>query len=138
LGRNGSAALEFGLVAPVLMLLLFACIEYARLLWTWQALQLAGDQTARCVAIGASACAAPQSYAVTTANTFGAHGLLTEGVVIDNKPPAITNAAACSPPTGNTAVRVRLSLTFTSVAGTLIPPLNQTMTTSSCYPVTGQ
>ncbi len=138
LGRRGATALEFALVAPVLLLLLFGCIEYGRMMWTWQALQLAGDQTARCVAIGGTACSTPANYAVATAQKFGAFGLATTAVTIDNQPPTVTNAAACAPPAGNTAVRVRLNLVFSSPAAALIPSLNQTLTTTSCYPVTGQ
>ncbi len=137
LGRSGATALEFAIAAPVLLVLLFGCIEYARLIWTWQALQLAGDQTARCVAIGGTACATPSSYAIATANGFGAFGLTPDGVAVDNRPPAISNAAACSPPTGNTSVRVRLSLAFSSPVTALVPGLAQTLATTSCYPLTG-
>jgi Flp pilus assembly protein TadG len=119
------------------MVMLFACLEYGRMFWTWQALQLASDQTARCVAIASSACATPSAFAIATASGLGASGLLASAVLIDNKPPTITNAVACSPPAGNSQVRVRLSLSFTSPAVTLIPSLNQMLTTTSCYPLTG-
>ena len=135
--RRASTALEFVLAAPVLMVLLFGAIEYARLVWTMQALQLAGDQTARCVAIMGSACASPAAYAVSTATGFGALGLQAANVTIDNTPPATTNAAACSPASGNLAVRVQLSLAFTSVAAGLLPGLGQTLKTSSCFSITG-
>ncbi len=135
--RRGSTAVEFAIVAPLLLMLMFAGLELARLLWTWQALQLASDQTARCVAISGTACTAPASYAVTTATGYGATGLLAANVQIANAPPGITNATACNPPAGNTAVRVTLSLAFTSVVGALLPNLSQTITTTSCYPLTG-
>jgi Flp pilus assembly protein TadG len=135
--RRGSTAVEFAILAPVLLTLMFGGLEYARMMWTWQALQIAGDQTARCVAIGGTACTAPSTYAVTTASTYGATGLVAANATIVNTPGAVTNAAACSPPAGNTEVQVTLSLTFTSVVGTLIPSLSQTLTTTSCYPLTG-
>ena len=137
LGRAGTTALEFAFAAPVLMVMLFACLEYGRMLWIWQVLQLTSDQTARCVAIGASACATPSSYAVATASGLGAQGLASSAVLVDNQPPNTTNATACSPPAGNTEVRVRLSLAFTSPAAAIIPSLNQTLSTTSCYPLTG-
>lgn len=138
LGRGATTTLEFAFAAPVLMVMLFGCLEYGRMLWTWQALQLASDQTARCVAIGASACATPASFAIAAASGLGASGLAAAAVLIDNKPPAVSNASACNPPPGgNTEVRVRLSLVFTSPAAGLIPGLNQTLNTTSCYPLTG-
>ena len=102
--------------------------------WTWQALQLAGDETARCVGIGSSDCATPSSYAVTAAANYGASGLLATDVQVV---PA-TSATPCNQITGNSAVSVTLSLPFTSPASTLIPGLNRTLTTTSCYPLTGQ
>lgn len=138
MNRRGSAALEFAMVAPALLLLLFGIVEYARLIWTWQALQLAGDQTARCVAIGASACATPSSYAVTAATGFGALGLTSAGVTVTTVSHAAGNPASCSPPVGNTAAKITLSLVFASPVSTLLPGINQTVLTSSCYPITGQ
>ena len=135
--RSGTAALEFALTAPILIFLVFACLEGGRLFWTWQALQLASDQTARCVAIGSSLCPNPSSYAISTFNALGVQGLVAANVVVDNKPQTITDASVCSPPAGNTQLRVRLTLSFTSVAASLIPPLNQVLTTTSCYPLTG-
>lgn len=137
LGTRGTTALEFAITAPVLLLLLFGGLEYGRMVWTKQALQLAGDQTARCVAILGTACSTPSAYAVSTAATFGAAGLLASGVAVDNKPPGTTLATACNPPSGNTAVRVKLTLTFSSPVTSLIPGLGKTLTTTSCYPVTG-
>lgn len=135
--RAGTTTLEFAFAAPALMAMLFACLEFGRMFWTWQALQMASDQTARCVAIAASACSTPSSYAISQASGLGISGLLASAVLVDNKPPATSNATACSPPAGNTEVRVRLSLPFSSPAATLIPSLNQTLTTTSCYPLTG-
>jgi Flp pilus assembly protein TadG len=135
--RRAATALEFALAAPVLMALLFGTFEYARLVWTMQALQLAGDQTARCVAISGSSCKNAIAYAVATATGYGAFGLLSGGVTIDNIPPLITNISACTPPAGNVATRVHLSLDFISVAAGLIPGINSTIVTNSCFSVTG-
>ncbi len=132
-GETGSVAIEFALVALALLTLTFGGIEYARLLWTWQALQLAGDETARCVAIGGSGCATPSTYAINAAAHYGAGGLLATGVQVVNP----TSAAPCNSLTGNTAVSVTLSLSFTSPASTLISSLNRTLTSVSCYPLTG-
>jgi Flp pilus assembly protein TadG len=130
--RHGTTTLEFALVITPFLLLLFGGIEYARLLWTWQALQLTGDETARCVAISGTSCPAPTSYAVSLAGQYGAWGLTSRNVQITNPD------SSCHPPSNNSAVSVTLSLSFTSPAAALIPLLNQTITTVSCYTLTGQ
>ncbi len=132
LGRAGTTALEFALAAPVLMTLMFGGFELGRLQWTWQAMQLAGDQTARCVAIGYSACATPSTYAVNTAKIFGAAALTAANVAVDT-----TSSNACTPPAGNTQVMVKLTLTFTGPFTALSPALTHTLVTTSCYPTTG-
>ena len=100
-GIQGSVAVEFALVVPPTLMLLFGSMEYGRQLWTWQALQLAGNQTARCVAIGGTVCATASTYAINTAAGFGAPGLLAAGVVIGNP----TSVAACIPSGGKSGER---------------------------------
>lgn len=136
LGRSGTTSIEFAIVAPVLIMLLFGGIEYSRMMWTWQALQLTGDQTARCVAIGGTACASPASYAVTTAKGYGLSSLAVTGVVVDTQS-AASSPVVCALPTGNTASHVKLSLSFTSPMYVIIPALAKTLTTHSCFPLTG-
>ncbi len=121
------------MAAPVLLTLMFGGFELSRLLWTWQAMQLAGDLTARCVAIGGTACATPSSYAVSAAQGLGA-ALPSSGVAVSTTTPSSTT---CTPPTGNTAVQVKLTLTFTSPFSTLVPAVSRTLTTLSCYPTSG-
>jgi Flp pilus assembly protein TadG len=138
IGRAGTAAIEFACVAPLFLLLTFGILEFGRLLWTQSALQLAASSTARCVAIGASACAsAPASYAVNTANSYGAFGLTVSGVTITNTPSKVTNSAACSPPSGNAFVQVMLSLPTASPVAALIPQIGSALVVTACYPLTG-
>ena len=49
--RGGTAAIEFAIVAPAFMMLLFGTVEFGRLLWTQQALQETAIAGARCMAI---------------------------------------------------------------------------------------
>lgn len=137
LGRRAVTTLEFALVAPVFMILLWGSIEFARMAWTQQALQVAGDQTARCVAIGGAACTNAVTYATGTAVDHGAFGLLGSGVQVDTVTNGTVGAGVCRPPIGNLAIRIRLSLSFTSVASTVIPVLPRILSTTSCYPTAG-
>lgn len=54
--RSGGAAVEFALVAPVLVALVLAGFVLGFGLWTRNALQQAASEAARCLAIGATAC----------------------------------------------------------------------------------
>jgi len=135
--RSGAATVEFALVVMVFLLLLLGELEFGRMIWIIQAMQVTGQQTARCVAIGSSACTSPAGYAVSLASAHGVVGLTTADVTIDNIPPAVTNATACNPPGSNVLVRVTLTLAFSSTLSVLFPTIDQNLVTVSCYPVTG-
>jgi Flp pilus assembly protein TadG len=49
--RTGAQAVEFALVLPTLLLLIFGSMEIARLLWTQAALHLSVEEAARCGAV---------------------------------------------------------------------------------------
>lgn len=68
--RRGVVALEFAVLAPLLIVMVLATIEVALLAWTQVALQLTATQTARCLGIGSTACTNAQQYAITTANNW--------------------------------------------------------------------
>ena len=66
--RAGSAALEFALVAVPFLMLVFAILEFGRVVWTQSALQIAVERAARCAAVNAPACgtvAQLQAYAAS-------------------------------------------------------------------------
>ena len=63
---DAAAAVEFGLVAFPLFLLLLGIIEGGRMLWTQNALQYAVEQAARCAVVNSASCgtsAQIESYA---------------------------------------------------------------------------
>jgi Flp pilus assembly protein TadG len=73
--QEGTTAIEFALVAPVFLMLVFGTIEFGRLPWTQQALQQTAIAGARCVAIAqgktrTSPCASGGSYSSTTATSY--------------------------------------------------------------------
>jgi Flp pilus assembly protein TadG len=52
----GSMVLEYGLILPVLMLLVLGTMEVGRLIWTYTTLVRATEASARCAAINPAAC----------------------------------------------------------------------------------
>lgn len=69
---RGTAAIEFGLTAPIFFMMLFGLIVCAMLLWTQVGLQHGAEMAARCATIDKNACgstSAIQNYAAK--QTFG-------------------------------------------------------------------
>ena len=52
---QGSAAVEFGIVAPILILILVAVMEFGRLHWVRNSIEYAAEQTARWAIVNTSA-----------------------------------------------------------------------------------
>lgn len=125
---KGSTALEFGLVANVLMLLLMGTLELSVLLWQMGTLQSVAAQTARCAAINSTACQNAQTYAVNLAASWLGSSVIT------------TSNVSVSTPT--TCGQGSASGTFESV--TISPPtwasravywfVKQGVTMTACYP----
>ena len=68
--RSGASALEFGLLLPVFVPVMFGLIQVGQLFWTQTALQHAVEMAARCATINATACSSTsltQTYATTQA-----------------------------------------------------------------------
>jgi Flp pilus assembly protein TadG len=55
-GKRGTAALEYGLVVPVLLLFLLGIIDMGRLMWTYAGLSRAVAEGARCGAVNTAIC----------------------------------------------------------------------------------
>lgn len=138
--EGGSTAVEFALVVPMFLMLVFGTIEFGRILWTEQALQETAAAGARCMAIAqgakeASACASAGSYSSTTTTSYiqtvaGGWGLSlpSTGITLDN-------AAACG--SGGTGFsQVTLTSSFTSVVPNLLQLATggASLTATACYP----
>jgi hypothetical protein len=67
---SGASAVEFALVAPVFLLMLFGMIEFARLFWTTHALHETALATARCMGIPQLECEDGGAYSSKNAIAF--------------------------------------------------------------------
>lgn len=68
----GNLAVEFGLLAPVLMLFIFGIAEGGRLLWTVNALHYSVQEAARCASINRTTCGSASNIESFAAGRSGA------------------------------------------------------------------
>jgi Flp pilus assembly protein TadG len=137
--QGGATAIEFALVAPMFLALVFGTLEFGRLLWTEQALQETAIAGARCVAIAQgsnptkSPCASGGSYSSTTAISY------IQGVA-SGWGLSLPSADITPTPAGSGGCTGLSQVTLTSTFNSVVPSLIQlssggiTLTASACYP----
>jgi Flp pilus assembly protein TadG len=124
-GRRGSAAIEFAIVLPVLLMFVLGLLDCGRLLWTYTTLTYAVEAAARCGAINTITCVTSSNmevYAATQDWGLGASPIF----------------KATLPPLSSCGIQVLGTLSFTFI----IPwfygggPSSNTLLLSStaCYP----
>ena len=116
--REGSTAIEFALVAPVLFLIIFSAIEFGRLMWTQSALHFAVEEAARCASVTPGVCGTTGQIASYAAGTVTALNI------------ASSAFTATSPSCGH---KVTASLTYQFLATGLFP-FTPTLTAQACFP----
>jgi Flp pilus assembly protein TadG len=140
-GRAGSTTLEFALIASTLLIICLGSINLGALLWTQEVMELAAADTARCVALGSSLCANPQTYAIGIAQQYSFNGVLP--IVGSVNPVWSHTNATCSSTSGNVTPGTNTVVTITSTywSGTLsiFESLGMTLgtkvlTATACYP----
>ena len=137
--NDGATAVEFALVVPMFLMLVFGAIEFGRILWTKQALQETAVAGARCMAIAQGtkpngSCASSGSYSSSSATTYVQNVAKGWGLSVPSSGVALNNAASCGGTTGFS--QVTLTSTFNSVVPQLIELSTGgiTLTASACYP----
>lgn len=113
---NGATAVEFAIVAPVLLMLLLGIMEGGRALWTQNALSFAVEQAARCAAIDQNNCGSTTQVQRFAARVSGANFT---GSIFTVTAAACGNLVSASYP-------MQLNIPYVSAAPTL--------TAQSCYP----
>jgi Flp pilus assembly protein TadG len=139
--RRAVAALEFALLSVPLMLLVFGVIEFGRLLWTQQALQMTASEAARCVGILANSCSSGGSYSSANTTSYIETVASSWGITLTSSnisPPVTRNSTntACAPSGGTPNVsEVTLTYTFqTMVPGLLTMLSSNVLTGHACSP----
>jgi Flp pilus assembly protein TadG len=124
--RAGATAIEFALLAPVFLLLLFGIIEVGRLVWVKQVLTEAAYSAARCAAL-ASPCKT-QSDVQSFATARG----LRWGLRVDASLIAYVASATCDGNAGSAQVTIRYN--FASPLSGFIAALPRDVQAHGCFP----
>lgn len=125
--RRGATVVEFALLAPVFLSMLFGIVESARFLWIKQSLKEVAFSTARCTSVHTECetAAMRTDYAIARARSYGQ--ALTAADI------AVTPNTTCNGASG--VVKVTMSVRFNSPVVGLLPSIPSDVTGLGCYPV---
>ncbi|QAB00913.1 MULTISPECIES: TadE/TadG family type IV pilus assembly protein [Agrobacterium tumefaciens complex] len=131
--RSGTAAIEFALVLPVFLLLLFGMIEFARLFWTTHALHETAIATARCMGIPQTECEDGGVYSSDNAIAFAKNKAAGWLIQLDSVAIALDRNSSCHGLEGLS--RVEIEYRFTTVMPSFLTSLagGTQLKAEACY-----
>ena len=115
--RSGTSLIEFAVLLPMFLTLVFGMIDVGRLFWAQTALQHAVEMAARCATINATTCGTAAN--VKTYATTQAYGLTFP-----------TSTFTVTAPTCGNQVTASYAFSFSS----FLPVSTMTLAAKSCYP----
>jgi Flp pilus assembly protein TadG len=132
--RQASTAVEFAICALALVLIIVGCTEFGRLIWTFEVLQEAATEGARCMGLRASGCASSGVYNSTSTKNYVVSVATSRGVAITGPMLTLSNAATCGGASGFSEVTITYN--FKTVAPALLSSLagGFTVPASACFP----
>jgi len=136
--RDGVAALEFALVAAPFLMLSLGTIEFGRLIWTRQAIEMAAMQGARCMGVRSSSCASSGTYSSTNTIAYIEGVASGWGVTLTASDLTLTNNASSGACSGMSVgiSQVTINYTFTTAVPGLLTMLSggAALTAQACFP----
>jgi hypothetical protein len=125
---------EFAVCALAMVLIIIGFTEFGRLVWTFEVLQEAAAEGARCMGLAANSCAVSGTYNATSTTNYIVSVATARGVAIETGMITLNNAATCGGATGFS--QVSISYNFTTAAPALLTPLVNgfTVPASACFP----
>ena len=140
--RKAVAALEFALLATPLLLLVLGTLEFGRLMWFREALQMTANQGARCMGVVAPSCASGGAYDATKTTTYIENVANNWGITLANANVVLARPstnANCVPTQITVAVTAMSEVTITYTFQTAIPQLldmlvGKSLTSHACFP----
>lgn len=125
--EEGTNAVEFALVVPLLVTLLFGIFEFARAVFVQGMLDYAVEQAARCASVASA----------TTCNSTSATASYAAGLTSPLNIPAGDFTASVQSCGNQVAASYNFAFvgTFALIGGKAVLPSSVTLTASSCYPI---
>ncbi len=126
--------MEFAICALAMVSIVVGFIEFGQLVWTFEVLQEAASEGARCMGLAAKSCASAGVYNSVNTTNYVVSLAASRGVVIRAATVALNNNATCGGATGFS--KVSITYDFTTVAPALITVLANGLTVpaSACFP----
>jgi Flp pilus assembly protein TadG len=137
---SGAAIIEFAVLAPMFLALIFGSIEYGRLLWTQQALQQAAIAGARCMAIAhgaiqSSSCASGGTYSSSSTKTYIETIASGWGLSVHDSDITLDNTGAgCGGTSGLVEVTITNNFNTPVPQIVLLAAGGTVLTANACYP----
>ena len=129
----GTAAIEFAFLAVPFVGVTTAAFEAGRAYWTLEALQDSATQGARCIGVKANSCYLSGAFSAPSTVAHVQNVAQAWGVELPSSAITATQNTSCGNVPG--FAEIRISYTFSSVAGNLLPALNNLpLSASSCFP----
>jgi hypothetical protein len=132
--RRATTAVEFAICALVMVMIIVGMAEFGRLVWTFEVLQDAASEGARCMGLRASSCAAAGAYNSVSTTNYIVSLATSRGIVINGTMVTLNNVATCGGASGFSEVSI--SYDFMTVAPALLTSLagGFTVPASACFP----
>jgi Flp pilus assembly protein TadG len=104
--EGGASAVEFAILTPLLLLVIFGILEFGQYLWTSSVMQQTAVQTARCMGVLQSQCASSGVYSSSSSQSYGQTVAAGYGLALSTSNFTLSNSANCAGVTGFSQVTV--------------------------------
>jgi len=140
-GRTeGTSAVEFGIIAFPLFLVVFGIFEFGRAMWVREALQQTAIAGARCMGLVQSSCGTSGTYSASMTTSFIQSQAAAWSVPLASTD-IVSNNKVCDtlPSMSQTFSQVKLTYTFKPIVPIMIPSLSSGLQLSAvaCFPNEG-
>jgi Flp pilus assembly protein TadG len=131
--QGGGSAVEFAMLIPLLLLVIFGILEFGQYLWTSSVMQQTAVQTARCMGVLQSQCASSGVYSSSNSQSYGQTVAAGYGLALATSNFTLSKSASCAGVTGFSQVTVTYRF-YASVPVVTAMLGGLPLTATACFP----